>query len=86
MRAPLAKVAVSSLQDASPIPPAGLSRWAQLKHLIPVSRETWRQLVITGRAPAPVRLSARCSLYANAQIYKWLADPANYRHEQDGAQ
>lgn len=68
------------------LPFVGMSRWAQLRKLIPVSRETWRQLVIAGRAPAPVRLSERCSLYPNAEIHAWLADPANYRQAAGGAQ
>jgi len=66
--------------------PIGMSRWAELQHLIPVSRETWRQLVIAGRAPQPIKLSERCSLYQNAQILLWLEDPVGYRHIEAVAQ
>jgi len=61
------------------LPLVGMSRWQQLRHLIPVSRETWRQLVIAGKAPPAVRLSERCSMYSNAEIHRWLADPRGYR-------
>jgi predicted DNA-binding transcriptional regulator AlpA len=71
---------------ASPLlPPVGMSRWAQLRHFIPVSREKWRQLVNAGKAPQPVKLSARCALYPNAEVHRWLADPVSYRQMQGGA-
>jgi predicted DNA-binding transcriptional regulator AlpA len=67
------------------LPPVGMSRWANLSQFIPVSRETWRQLVIAGKAPQPVKLSARCTMYSNPEVYRWLADPLGYRPEQGGA-
>lgn len=63
------------------LPHIGMSRWQQLRHFIPVSRESWRKLVIAGRAPAPVKLSERCTMFHNEQVHRWLADPANYRAE-----
>jgi prophage regulatory protein len=71
--------------NASPTPPTlplvGMSRWEQLRHFIPVSRETWRQLVIAGKAPKPVRLSERCTMYDNVAVHRWLAAPAEFRAE-----
>lgn len=67
------------------LPLVGMSRWMQLQHIIPVSREKWRQLVNAGRAPAPVRLSERCSMYPNAEVHRWLADPIGYRVEGGAA-
>lgn len=61
------------------LPQVGMSRWAQLSQFIPVSRETWRQLVIAGKAPPPHKLSERCTMYSNAEVHRWLADPANYQ-------
>lgn len=61
------------------LPKIGKSRWAQLKFFIPVSRETWRQMVLEGKAPQPQRLSARCTVWDNAEIHRWLADPTGYR-------
>lgn len=63
------------------LPQVGMSRWEQLKHFIPVSRESWRKLVIAGKAPQPVKLSERCTMYPNAEVHRWIADPANYRVE-----
>lgn len=78
--------AVSQPAPTAPtLPMVGMSRWAELSKFIGISRETWRQLVLAGRAPAPVRLSERCSLYPNAQIHAWLADPVNYRQAEGGA-
>lgn len=60
------------------LPQIGMSRWEQLRHFVPISRESWRQLVLAGKAPTPVRLTERCTLYPNAEVHRWLADPINY--------
>ena len=69
----------------SPIPQIGMSCWKQLQPAIPVSRETWRKLVIGGKAPRAVRLSSRCTMYSNAEVHRWLADPVGYRQTEGGA-
>lgn len=61
------------------LPAVGMSRWQQLQHIVPVSREKWRQLCLAGRAPAPVRISERCTMYSNEQVLRWIADPVGYR-------
>lgn len=61
------------------LPAIGMSRWEQLRHFVPISRESWRKLVNSGKAPRPVRLSERCTMYSNAEVHRWLADPAEYR-------
>ena len=61
------------------LPPIGLSRWETLAPFIDLSRKGWENLVKRGLAPAPQRLGARCVLYSNAEIHRWLADPAGYR-------
>lgn len=61
------------------LPADGLSRWAQAKPYIPMSKERWRQLGNEGRAPQPIRLGIRCTMYSNREIHRWLADPVNYR-------
>lgn len=63
------------------LPAVGMSRWQQLQHIVPVSREKWRQLCLAGRAPAPVRISERCTMYSNEQVLRWIADPVGYRAE-----
>lgn len=77
----MAALTTAAPSTALTLPPVGMSRWLQLQHIIPVSREKWRQLVNAGRAPAPVRLSERCSMYPNAEVHRWLADPIGYRAE-----
>lgn len=75
--------AVTQVAEAAPpaLPIVGMSRWQQLRHFVPVSRETWRKLGLAGRAPAAIRLSDRCSLYPNTEVHRWLADPVGYRAE-----
>ncbi len=63
------------------LPPVGMSRWEQLRHFIPVSRETWRQLVLAGRAPQAYRLTERCTMYENGAVHRWLASPTDFRAE-----
>lgn len=72
---------MSAAASAPVLPRDGMSRWQQLSHFVPVSRETWRKLGLAGRAPAAIRLSERCSLYPNAEVHRWLADPIGYRQE-----
>jgi prophage regulatory protein len=61
------------------LPLVGMSRWEQLRHFIPISRESWRKLVIDGKAPKPVKLSERCTMYPNVEVHRWINDPTNYR-------
>lgn len=71
------------MQTQSPtgkiLPIDGMSRWAQAAPFMPFSREKFRQLVIAGKAPQPVRLSERCTVYPNRELHKFFADPLNYR-------
>ncbi|WP_244117629.1 helix-turn-helix transcriptional regulator [Burkholderia contaminans] len=61
------------------LPAMGLSKWAQIAPFIPCCRETWRKLVIAGKAPQAIRLSENCTVYKNEEIHRYLADPVNYR-------
>nr|WP_114810821.1 AlpA family phage regulatory protein [Paraburkholderia kururiensis] len=72
-------------QAPATLPAVGFSRWEQLQRFIPVSRETWRKLVKDGRAPQPQRWTERCTVYSNAEIHRWMEDPAAYRAEQEMA-
>lgn len=65
------------------LPLDGFSRWEQLKHFIPVSRETWRKLCKEGRAPQPQRWTNRCTVFSNEEIHRWMKDPASYRTSVD---
>ena len=77
MTAP-AKSAAGEVQ-APTLPTIGMCRWDTLSRFVPISRESWRKLVKAGRAPTPVKLSERCTMYSNAEVHRWLADPAGYK-------
>jgi prophage regulatory protein len=61
------------------LPENGLSRWQQLKDFVPLSRETVRLREIEGKFPRRIRLTEHCTLWDNAEIHRWLADPIGYR-------
>ena len=66
-------------QHPDTLPKTGYSRWQQLAPYMPFSRETWRTMVLEGKAPKAHYLSKRCKIYKNEDVHKWLADPTNYR-------
>lgn len=63
------------------LPVDGMSRWSDLKKILPISREKWRQLEKAGKAPKIIRMGIRCSFQNNREIHRWLADPLNYQVE-----
>jgi prophage regulatory protein len=63
------------------LPVHGMSRFKQLQPFLPFCRETWRKLVLEGRAPQPLRLSERCTFYNNMEVHIFLSDPLNYKVE-----
>ncbi len=63
------------------LPLDGMSRFSQLKKFLPVSREKWRQLVRDGKAPRPVKLGIRCTMWRNAELHEFFQDPLGYRAE-----
>lgn len=75
-------VASSTLPTPNTLPADGMSRWGQFEPFSPISKERFRQLAKDGRAPQPVRLGIRCTMYPNRELHRWLADPVNYRAEQ----
>lgn len=72
-------------QTPETLPSVGFSRWNQLQYFIPVSRETWRKLVKEGRAPQPQRWTERCTVYSNAEVHRWMSDPAGYQAQPAAA-
>lgn len=78
---PEPSAASEKASSAAVLPQVGMSKWNQLCHFIPVSREKWRQLVNAGKAPAPIKLSERCTMYKNSEVHRWLDDPINFRAE-----
>lgn len=70
-------------QKTAALPSTGLSRFAQIKPYIPISREKFRQLSRAGRAPQPIRMGVRCTFYENSEVHEWLKNPLNYRVNGD---
>ncbi|PWF25005.1 helix-turn-helix transcriptional regulator [Corticimicrobacter populi] len=71
-------------QHEKGIYPDGLYRWKEFAGLIPYCRETWRQRVLAGTAPAPKRISANSTVWRGSDLLAWLANPNEYIQEQDG--
>ena len=63
------------------IPNDGMSRFKQIQAYLPVSRETWRKMVKAKKAPQPIVFSARCVMFKNSEVKRFLSDPLNYRAE-----
>ena len=60
------------------LPPIGRSKFSQIEPFIGMCRESWRKLGLAGKAPLPIRLTSSCSLYDNAEVHRWIADPLGY--------
>ena len=63
----------------STLPAIGQSRLKQFQEFLPFSRETFRKLVRDGKAPQPKRMGIRCTMFSNAELHKFLADPLTYQ-------
>ena len=61
------------------LPRTGLSRFNQFQHLLPFSREKWRQLVRDNKAPQKIAIGERCTVYKNEELHKFFEDPLNYQ-------
>jgi predicted DNA-binding transcriptional regulator AlpA len=68
------------------LPRIGRSKFSQIEPFIGMCRESWRKLGLIGRAPRPIRLTSSCSLYDNAEVHRWIADPAGYRAHETAAE
>lgn len=61
------------------LPLDGFTRWAELKHFVPLSHEAVRQRELAGRFPRRIRLgSARCVAWPNRELHRWLENPSGY--------
>jgi len=67
--------------QATVLPRDGVSRFSQFQTFLPFSRETWRKLVRARKAPQPIKMGERCTVWKNSDIHAWLADPCGYRVE-----
>jgi len=63
------------------LPLSGMSRFSQFKKFLPLSREKFRQLSQQGKAPQPIRMGSRLTMYSNQELHRFLANPLAYRWE-----
>lgn len=68
-----------SKQTPTVLPKDGVSRFGQIAPFLPFSRETWRKLVRAGKAPQPIKMGDRCTVYRNSDVHAWLANPNTYQ-------
>lgn len=65
-------------RDTIKIPFVGQVRWSQLEPILPVCRNTWYEMGKQGRAPAPKRLSQRCTVWDAIEVQRWIESPTAY--------
>lgn len=63
---------------AADIDPDGLYRWAQIKDILPISESTWRRRIADKKAPPPMTLGTRCTLWRGSDVLEWLRQPDIY--------
>jgi predicted DNA-binding transcriptional regulator AlpA len=68
----------STRQALTTLPDVGLFRFKQFEPFLPFSRETWRKMVRDGKAPAPIKLGHRCTVWSAAALHEFLNEPLNY--------
>ena len=78
----MTKVIKDSLPKPEQLPFDGMSRFRQFKKFLPLSREKFRQLSRQGRAPQPIRMGIRLTMYSNKELHRFLADPLMYEAEK----
>ena len=59
--------------------PEGLYQWEAFADRVPYTRESWRLKMEAGRAPQPIRLTQRRTVWRGSDILAWLADPVGWR-------
>lgn len=60
------------------LPRDGFSRFRDIQPFICMSRSKWLLLVAAQKAPQPIHLGPRTVVYANSELHRFFADPANY--------
>lgn len=71
-----------SRPDTSPTVYARLNQL--IPHVVPVSAATWWRWVKQGKAPQPIKLSARVTVWKMADIEAFLASQAEGGHDKGG--
>lgn len=69
------------------LPPEGLVGLRQIvapAGIVPISRSSFYALIAAGKAPPPVRISARRVGWRVEDVRAWIKDPTGWRQEPDG--
>lgn len=69
------------LKTITDLPQHGFSRWNQIAPLVGVSKAKFRLMVLSHQAPPAMKISGRVTVYSNAELHKWFADPIAYKSE-----
>ena len=56
---------------------ADTTKFKEQPRIVPVSRSTWRRMVKSGDAPAPIRISKGISAWRVGDLRGWLASRTN---------
>ncbi|SPY08409.1 helix-turn-helix transcriptional regulator [Oligella urethralis] len=59
--------------------PNGLYRWKELEEHLPIGRDFWHRRVKQGKAPSPIRIGTRCTLWRGSDVMEWLKNPETYQ-------
>ncbi|RME80591.1 MAG: AlpA family phage regulatory protein [Zetaproteobacteria bacterium] len=51
--------------------------------MLGISRSTWWRWVRAGKAPQPIHLSPRCTVWRAEDIQKWVNAPDEWRKKED---
>lgn len=68
----------NTTDDQQSLPLIGQSRWKQLQPFVGMDRKTFQRLAASGRAPQGRRVTARVTVWNNAEIRVWLRDPVGW--------
>jgi prophage regulatory protein len=72
----------STKVETETLPYIGMSRFSQFKRFLPLSKEKFRQLSKAGKAPQPLRMGVRLTMYSNAELHRFLSNPLEYVSEE----
>jgi len=70
------------VQETGTLPQIGMSRFSSFKGYLPFSREKFRQLSKAGKAPQPIRMGTRLTMYSNEELHRFLANPLCYESQK----
>lgn len=73
----------NKVRNINDLPQDGYIRIKELNRFVSISRSTLYRMIAAGRAPKPLRLSSRVSLYKVSEVKRFLNDPTGYKQSED---